>query len=71
MLYFYAKLNLSKLPRFLYMNQQLSCNKLRKMDKKSNEFFDSSTTQEAPWEPCTSPKDGVLDGGGGGGGGPS
>ena len=30
--YFSAKLNLSKLPRFLYMNQQLTCNKLRKMD---------------------------------------
>ena len=32
LLYFSAKLNLSKLPRFLYMNQQLTCNKLRKMD---------------------------------------
>ena len=44
LLYFFAKLNLSKLPRFLYMNQQLTCNKLKKMDQKSNEFLDSSNS---------------------------
>ena len=41
MLYFPAKLNLSKISTFLYTNQQLSCNMLRKMDLKSNQFFDS------------------------------
>ena len=48
MLYFFTKLNLSKLPRFLYMNQQLTCNKLRKMDYKSNEFLDSLMVSN-PW----------------------
>ena len=44
MLYFSAKLNLSKLLRFLHMNKQSSCNILRKMDLKSNEFLDSSNS---------------------------
>ena len=32
LLYFSTKLNLSKLSRFLHMNQQIACNFLRKMD---------------------------------------
>ena len=39
MLYFLAKLNLSKISTFLHINQHLSCNMLKKMDSKSNEFF--------------------------------
>ena len=58
MLYFSAKLNLSKLPRFLHMNQQLSCNILRKMDYKSNEFLDQMVVK--PTNDLTTLVDGVC-----------
>ena len=39
MLYFHAKLNLSKISTFLHTNQHLSCNMLRKMDKNLMSFW--------------------------------
>ena len=47
MLYFPAKLTLSKLSTFLHTIQHLSCNMLRKMDEKSNEFLGSSPPKAA------------------------
>ena len=44
MLYFSENLNLSKISIFLNMNQHLFCNILKKMDKKSNDFLDSSNS---------------------------
>ena len=44
MLYFSENLNFSKISIFLNMNQHLFCNMLKKMDKKSNDFLDSSNS---------------------------